>query len=82
MIQSEKHPRVFYRNPKARFWADNTVCNDETASQNIAKRAESEKVNYLILHPEDDPDDIPHEYEGMVIGYDLKSLTKTRSIAN
>lgn len=83
MIQSTKYPNVFFRNEKARFWADNTVRHDESATENVAKRASNDSENYLIIHPDDDPDDVPFDYEGQVIRFHRESQDGKRlSIAN
>lgn len=83
MIQSATHPRVFFRNERARFWADNTVRHNESATQSVAKRASDNSTNFLIIHPEEDPDDVPFDYEGQVIRFKPESNDGHRlSIAN
>lgn len=70
MIQSEKYPKVFFRNARARFWADNTRDkHNMTCTEYVANKASIEGHNYIILHPTDDPDDIPIDFEGKVIRY-------------
>ena len=83
MIQSELYPLVFFRNAKARFWADTSVRHGETATQAVAQIAAAENVNYLIVHPEDDPDDIPFDYEGKLIRFNVSdSDGKRLNMAN
>jgi hypothetical protein len=69
MIQSKKHPLVYFRNERARFWADNTVKMGQTCTEHIANLANHKKENYLIVHPEENENDIPFDYEGQVIRY-------------
>lgn len=83
MIQCEKYPRVFFRNEKTRFWAENTIKEEVSATEHVAGRADVDGINYLIIHPEDNPDDVPFDYNGNVIRFDTKSVsTQTKSIAN
>lgn len=74
MIQNEKNPLVYYRNEKARFWADNTILGGVSATDYIAQEALKNNAEYLIIHPEDDKEDIPFDYNGWVIrfGKELK----------
>lgn len=78
MIQSDKFPRVFFRNEKARFWADNTHHHNESATENVAKRAANDESDYLIIHPDDAPDDVPFDYEGQVIRFHKSSTDGKR----
>lgn len=69
LIQSSKFPRVFFRNEKARFWADNTVRNNVSCTEYLAVRADMDNEDYMIIHPDDDPDDVPSDYQGNVISF-------------
>lgn len=82
MIRSKKYPRIFYRNERARYWADNVRdVHGETCTEYLAKRACIENINYLILHPEDDdPDYVPMDYSGKVIRYNLDETPDPNSM--
>lgn len=70
MIQSEKYPRLYYRNERARFWADNTVLSGQSATEFLAEEADRLDKDYLIIHPEEDAEDIPFDFNGWVVQYD------------
>ena len=83
IIQCNTYPRVYFRNARARFWADNSVRNNETATQYVAHLADFEKINFLIVHPEEDPNDVPKNYEGKIIRFcPLDSSKKRIDISN
>ena len=70
IIKSMKYPGVFFRNEKAESWADKTIDKDgETCTEYVAKKSKDSDINYMIIHPEDDPGDVPFDYEGLVIQY-------------
>lgn len=71
MVQSTKHPLVYFRNERARFWADNTVLCGESATEYVAKQAEKKEQKYLIFHPEEDDDDsrVPFDFDGWIIRF-------------
>ena len=69
LIHSDKYPRVYFRNEKARFWADNTRLSGETCTQYIARLSNANDKNYLIIHPEEDSEDVPFDYDGKVIQF-------------
>lgn len=70
MVQSKKFPRVFFRDERARFWADNTLDEyGKTCTEYVAQEAKRIEDNYLIVHPEDDEKDIPFDYSGQVIRF-------------
>jgi len=69
MIQNDKFPLVYFRNEKARFWADNTVLNGVSATEYVAQQASIYGKKYLILHPEEDKENIPFDYDGWIIRF-------------
>jgi hypothetical protein len=70
MIQNEKHPKLYYRNERARFWADNTFIGGVSATEFLAEESNRQGKNYLVIHPEEDILDIPFDYGGWIIQYD------------
>lgn len=67
-----KYSNVFFRNQRARYWAENTRDSaGVSCTEHVSKLANTS--NYLIIHPNEDANDIPKEYKGHVIRYIDKS---------
>jgi hypothetical protein len=81
LIQSKLHHLVFYRNEKARAWAERYVNRGDgrTPEQEYASRAEAMRKDHgdvpiLVIHPSDDPEDVPIDFEGVVSQFSLDDL--------
>ena len=84
LIQCKKNEYLFFRNEKARFWAENTV--DEEGRNLVEWFAPHMQpdMSYLIFHPDDDssPGNIPDGFEGIVFQVPMSEEMKVTSRAN
>jgi hypothetical protein len=73
LIQSRQNAFLYFRDEKARFWAENTV--DEEGRNFVEWFVPNmvDGVNYLVFHPDDDssPGNIPDGFEGHVFQFPM-----------